>query len=213
MPPFHATDWETIVRLRTACALLALTSLPAAALAQRVGSLRGERAGDVGGRGFQMPRASDLEDHSPVGVVLDRKKKLSLSDSQLTALKAVAKTLHEKNADFYRMWDSVRVAMRSASGGAFGGRGGGRGTEQMTGTSAADQERLATARTRMMAIRNALRDGDEWSRQESLRILTPEQATKAEAFWQEDAEEFGGGLPGGGGPGGGPPGGRRPPGA
>jgi hypothetical protein len=208
---------ETIVRIRSAFWLLALSSLPAAALAQRGVSLRGERAGDVGGRGFEMPRSSDLEDHTPVGIVLDKKKKLSLTDSQVTALKAVAKGLREKNADFYRMWDSVRVAMRSASGGAFGGRGGGRGTEQMTGTSPADREQLATARTRMIAIRNALREGDEWSRQETLRILSPEQITKAEAFWQEDAEEFGGGLPGGGGPGGGagggPPGGRRPPGA
>ncbi|MBA4071545.1 MAG: hypothetical protein C0497_06880 [Gemmatimonas sp.] len=95
-----------------------MTVLPALVSAQRSVNIKGERAGNVGGRGFALPRSSDLKDHSPVGVVLD-KKKLALSDSQVTALKEIAKQLHEKNADFYRMWDSVRVAMRPAAGGAL----------------------------------------------------------------------------------------------
>jgi hypothetical protein len=194
-------------------ALLIVTA-PAVAGAQRGGAnIRGERAGNVGGRGFALPRSSDLEDHSPVGVVLDRKKKLALSDSQVTALKEIAKQLHDKNADFYRMWDSVRVAMRSAGGGAFGAAGGGRGTAEITGMSPVDQERLATARTTSMGLMRAMREGDEWSRQETLKVLTAEQKTKAEEFWKEDAEDFGGKLPGGGMPGGGMPRGGRPRGA
>jgi len=196
-----------------------LASLPALAAAQRGVNVRGERAGDVGGRGFSMPRASELEDHSPVGVVLDRRKKLALSDSQLTALKAIANGLREKNADFYRMWDSVRVSMRSASGAAFGGASaagggggggsrGGRGGDAgggaaPSGMTAADQERLATARTHSAAILRAIREGDEWSRLESLKVLTAEQKTKVEDFWKADDEDFRGGMPGGG----------RPPGA
>lgn len=174
---------------------LALAALPALAAAQRSPNVRGERFGDVGGRGFVMPRASELEDHSPVGVVLDKKKKLALSDSQLTALKAIAKELHDKNASFYQMWDSVRVSMRSAAG-AFGGNA----TGGVGGMSQADQERLATARTRMAAIMRALRDGDEWSRLEMVKVLTDEQKAKAEQFWKDDADDFGQTLPRGGRP-------------
>lgn len=190
--------WEVSVSFRRTFIALTIVALPALVVAQRAPSVRGERAGDVGGRGFVMPRASDLEDHSPVGVVLDNKKKLSLADSQLNALKAIAKELHAKNASFYQMWDSVRVSMRSAAG-AFGGNA----TGGVGGISQADQERLATARTRMAAIMRAVRDGDEWSRAETLKVLTPEQQAKAQQFWKDDEEDFGQTLPRGG----------RPPGA
>ncbi|MHB0962173.1 MAG: hypothetical protein ACYC5V_03065 [Gemmatimonadaceae bacterium] len=189
---------------RVLIALLIATA-PAFAGAQRSSvNTRGERAGNVGGRGFALPRSSDLEDHSPVGVVLE-KKKLALSDSQVTALKEIARQLHDTNADFYRMWDSVRVAMRSAGGGAFGAAGGGRGTAEITGMSPVDQERLATARTTSMGLMRAMREGDEWSRQETLKVLTAEQKPKAEEFWKEDAEDFGAKMPGGGMPRGGRP--------
>lgn len=185
---------------------LLIAVAPALAGAQRGSvNVRGERAGNVGGRGFALPRSSDLEDHTPVGVVLEKKKKLALSDSQVTALKEIAGQLHEKNADFYRMWDSVRVAMRSAGGGAFGAAGGGRGTAEITGMSPVDQQRLATARTTSMGLMRAMHAGDEWSRQETLKVLTAEQKTKAEEFWKDDAEDFGSKLPGGGMPGGGRP--------
>jgi hypothetical protein len=128
-----------------------------------------------------MPRASDLEDHTPVAIVLEKKKKLALSDSQVTALKAIAKQLWEKNAPFYSMWDSTRVVMRSASAGSFGG----------SAPSAADEERMATARGRMMAITRALREGDDWARAETLKLLTDAQKPKAEEFWKDDAEDFG----------------------
>ncbi len=185
---------------------LLIATAPAIVGAQRGSTnIRGERAGNVGGRGFALPRSSDLEDHSPVGVVLEKKKKLALSDSQVTALKEIARQLHDKNADFYRMWDSVRVAVRSAGGGAFGAAGGGRGTAEITGMSPVDQEPLATARTTSMGLMRAMRDGDEWSRQETLKVLTAEQRTKAEEFWKEDAEDFGAKMPGGGMPRGGRP--------
>lgn len=200
------------MRFRLSLIALSLAALPAAVAAQRGANVRGERAGDVGGRGFSVPKAVDLEDHTPVGIVLDKKKKLSLSDSQVTALKAIAKQLHEKNADFLRQWDSVRVSMRSASGGAFGGGGGGRGAEEVGGLSPVDREQLATARTRLMALGNALREGNEWAHQETLKLLTDDQKAKAIAYWKEDAEEFGATLPGGG-MRGGRPGGGRPPGA
>jgi len=191
-------------------ALSLLLLLPVAASAQRSVNVRGERAGDVGGRGFAVPKSSAVDDHSPVGVVLDKRKKLALTDSQETALKAVAKELKQKNAEFYRSWDSVRVVMRSASGGAFGGGGGGRGTAGMGGASEMDREEMGTARTRLMGLIRAIAQNHEWSRQETLKLLTPEQTAKAQEFWAEDAEEFGRTMPGGGFRGAGPPGGRPP---
>jgi hypothetical protein len=99
--------------------------------------------------------------------------------------------------------------MRSAGGGAFGGGGGGRGAGEIGGSSGVDREVLATARTHMMGLRRAIGENDEWSRQEALKVLTPEQRTKAEEYWTDDAEDFGRTVPGGvGRPGGGPPGDR-----
>lgn len=201
---------EDHVRYGRLLIALLIAAAPVFVGAQRSVNIKGERAGNVGGRGFALPRSSDLEDHSPVGVVLDKKKKLALSDSQVTALKEIARQLHTMNADFYRMWDSVRVAMRSAGGGAFGAAGGGRGTAEMTGVSPVAQERLATARTTTMGLMRAMRAGDEWSREETLKVLTAVQKAKAEEFWKEDAEDFGGKLPGGGMPAGGMPGSGRP---
>lgn len=184
------------MRIRVFAALAALSVVAVPAFAQRGANVRGERAGDVGGRGFALPRASDLEDHSPVGVVLDKKKKLALSDSQLTAVKEIAKALRERNADFYRQWDSVRVVMRSASGGAFGGGGGGRGMETMGGGSEVDRQEQGTARTRITAVRRAIRLNDEWAYRELLKVLTADQKAKAEGYWAEDAEEFQSKMPG-----------------
>ncbi|MBW7932333.1 MAG: hypothetical protein H3C62_01720 [Gemmatimonadaceae bacterium] len=176
--------------------ILVLAALPAVASAQRGANVRGERAGDIGGRGFQLPRVSDLEDHSPVGILLDKKKKLSLSDSQVTALKGVAKALQQRNAEFYRGWDSVRVVLRSASGGAFGG-GGGRGAAPMGGASAVDREAMGTARTHLAGLMRAIRENNAWSRQESRTLLNAEQQAKADEFWKEDDEEFWAALPAG----------------
>lgn len=84
---------------RVLIALLIATA-PGVARAQRGAvNIRGDRAGNVGGRGFALPRSSDLEDHSPVGVALAKKKKLALSDSQVTALKAIAQQLHDQDAE------------------------------------------------------------------------------------------------------------------
>jgi hypothetical protein len=186
------------MRFRGIAIAAAMMAAAMPAVAQRGGgaNVRGERAGDVGGRGFALPRAADMEDHSPVGVVLDKKKKLALTDSQLAAVKSIEKALHERNAEFYRQWDSVRVVMRAASGGAFGGGGGGRGSEAVTGTSPVDQPEQATARTRATALRRAIRLGDEWAYREVLKVLTPEQKAKAEGFWADDAEDFQAKLPG-----------------
>ena len=199
------------MRLGRSLMAFSIAAFPALAAAQRGVDVRGERAGNVGGRGFSMPRASDLEDHSPVGVALDRRKKLALADSQVTALKGIAKTLHEKNADFYRMWDSVRVAMRalstdefanvppgggrSRSGGRSGGSAGGDASGGAAPSLAADN--APTARSRMQLIMQALRESDDWSRQQTLQVLSPEQQAKLEQFWKEDADEFRKSMPGG----------------
>jgi hypothetical protein len=61
-----------------------------------------------------------------------------------------------------------------------------------------DREEMGTARTRLMGLTRAIAQNHEWSRQETLKLLTPEQTAKAQQFWAEDAEEFGRTLPGGG---------------
>lgn len=50
-------------------------------------------------------------------VVLLDEQKLASSDSQVAVRKEIAKRLHEKNADFYRVPNFVRMAMRAPGGG------------------------------------------------------------------------------------------------
>lgn len=56
----------------------------------------------------------------PVDVMLDETT-LAPSDSQVVALKEIAEQRHEKKADFYRLRNFLRVAMRSAGGGRLPG--------------------------------------------------------------------------------------------
>jgi hypothetical protein len=98
--------------------------------------------------------------------------------------------------------------MRAAAGAAFdeGGRvgarpGNGVAVNAPGGNNGGDPEQMAAARVKLQALSIALRDGDAWSRQETLKILTDEQKAKAEEFWKESAEANGMGRgPGGGRP-------------
>lgn len=81
-------------------------------------------------------------------------------------------------------------------GGERAGDMGGRGAGGMSGGSRADRAVIATARPHMAALLRAIRENDAWSREETLKRLSPDQPPKAETLWKEDAERFGRMLPG-----------------
>ena len=59
---------------------------------------------------------SDLQDLNPAARLVDRRKKLTLSDSLVDQLKALAKTIKDRNAPAIAMYDSVRKRIRAQEG-------------------------------------------------------------------------------------------------
>lgn len=105
--------------------LLALVIFAASdASAQRgIGGIGGGRGGmggigGMGGRrgggGFnreeavRFPPASDLQRFNPAALMIDKRKKVSLADSQVTALTAIRDAINERNAPLLVRYDSIR---------------------------------------------------------------------------------------------------------
>jgi hypothetical protein len=101
------------VRVRFIPALFLLAAAPALLLAQRGGGGRGG-----GGRGEdkyaptndlpKYPAAAELQKYNPVVYLIDGRKKLSLTDSQVAVLRPLQAKIYERNADFLATYDSVQ---------------------------------------------------------------------------------------------------------
>lgn len=57
---------------------------------------------------IEFPTAKDLEKFNPAALVIDKRKKLSLADSQVTALTAIRSKIYERNASILAQYDSLR---------------------------------------------------------------------------------------------------------
>lgn len=97
-------------------ALLAFALLPAAVQAQRGGGgrVRGDPKADWnsvenGNKGVKLSKG-DIEDISPIKLLIDKRKDLKLSDDQLNKLKDIEKTLKETNEPSFKALDSLRRA-------------------------------------------------------------------------------------------------------
>lgn len=102
-------------------ALLALLT-PALASAQMggMGGGRGRGGGGMGGgRNGEMmspgsrpdqklASAKEIEKHNPAALLIDKRKKLSLSDSSVAALRTLELKIYERNSDLLARYDSVR---------------------------------------------------------------------------------------------------------
>jgi hypothetical protein len=99
--------------------------VPSIALAQRGGmggmGGGGRRGGGMGGeRGREaeppkFPEAKDLQKYNPASLLIDKKKKLSLADSQVVPLKALEAKIYERNAALLVRYDSLRSAYHPPS--------------------------------------------------------------------------------------------------
>ncbi len=115
--------------VRTISAIcLALAMLAAGdASAQRGSSGRGGIGGMLGGRGgidgtggrrggggvnreapIKLPAASELQRFNPATLLIDKRRKVALADSQVTALIEIRNTINERNAPLLARYDSIR---------------------------------------------------------------------------------------------------------
>lgn len=99
--------------LKRSAALALLISLPALAVAQRGGSgrvQRGDKTADfsnMGGSAFKLSNR-DLEDISPIKLLIDKRKDLKLTDDQIGKLKEREDKLKESTKPAFGALDSLR---------------------------------------------------------------------------------------------------------
>jgi hypothetical protein len=98
--------------------LACLAVLPSIALAQRGGGGRTQADRhtpmfdkDEGPKGPSL-RPRDLEDASPIKLLIDKRKDLKLTDAQMTALKGSESQLKDKNAPLFKAVDSLVHEMK-----------------------------------------------------------------------------------------------------
>ena len=170
-------------------ALALVACLPAAGLAQKKAS--GDDAapssgGGGGGGGMKSPSSRDLSDMNPASMLMDKKKKLSLADSTVAALKAVQKKLNDRNAAFYSGYDSTRkwtVSLSSSSSSqAAAGLHGGATDSKLTsvGASPAEMAKMQSSMRDLRAMMSDFRERRKADVADALAVV-PEALKKAAA--------------------------------
>lgn len=161
---------------------------PALAAAQR-----GGRGGGSYGKKFDASSSDDanramsgrdFEKRSVVRVLLDNKKKLSLSDEQTAKFEAAASELTTQHAPIYTRVDSLQKVMRAVGNGS--------------GASEDEKQHAMGARVAMSDVMDQMRSADEHATGVLMALLTDEQKEKATKVL-EDAREETRGAPRGGG--------------
>jgi hypothetical protein len=164
-------------------AILALVAAPAALAAQGrgMGGMGGRRGGGREGMSSggsrvapKFPVAKDLEKLNPAALLIDKRKKLSLSDSQIALLKALELKIYERNGDLMAQYDSVRKEYRPPS--------------SSSGDDKGQAESMAQVKL-MTSLLDQLVDRRRTDVQESLTLVTDEhKKTAAELLDKQDKE-------------------------
>ncbi|HXD22673.1 MAG TPA: hypothetical protein VN613_04885 [Gemmatimonadaceae bacterium] len=99
------------MRTRLAAFVVAVC-IPAAAFAQKKGGGAGladapDPAASAGPTAVRMPGSRDLVRMNPAALLVDKRKKLTLPDSVVKQLKAVQKTIDDRNAALMVQYDSI----------------------------------------------------------------------------------------------------------
>ena len=110
------------------CALLALATGSAEAQRGGAGGMGGGSRGGMGGMGggrggmmpgggarepkLKFPSAKTVEKYNPAALLLDKRKKLSLTDAQVAQLKDLRQRIFERNAPVLAQYDSLQKTFR-----------------------------------------------------------------------------------------------------
>ena len=165
------------MRIRTlAIAMLALT--PALLPAQRNRRGGGDASLGAAARptGPAMAKPGDFEKHSPARVLLDKKKKLSLTDSQVVQLTVIAAKVKDENAPRLKQLESVQKSV---------GR-----VLNVESMSDEDREKYNQRRNEMAVLMAAIGESDDAGLQSALALFNDEQKKEAEEILKEDREDL-----------------------
>jgi hypothetical protein len=162
-----------IRRLLLASALLIV---PPALLAQRGGRSQADKKTDLMDKA-EIPkgvdiRVRDLEDQSPIHLLIDKRKDLKITDAQLAQLKDAEDKLKDKNASLYKTGDSLIRATRLTSA-----------------SSDAEKSRAQSARGSLAELLKTLGESYDSARKDAVALLDAEQQPKANELLDKQKEE------------------------
>jgi len=158
----------------------ALLVAPTVLLAQRGGRTQADKRTELMDKS-EIPkgldiRVRDLEDQSPLHLLIDKRKDLNLTDAQLSQLKDAEEKLKEKNAPLYKSADSLIRATRLTSTSSDG-----------------DKSRAQSARNTMTEVIKTLNESYDGARKDAVALLDAQQQPKANELLdkqKEEAEKF-----------------------
>ena len=158
-------------------AVIALLLVPTLALAQRGGRTQADRKTPLFDK-EEMPkgptlRVRDIEDQSPLKLLIDKRKDLKLSDAQVTQLKDSETKLKDTNAPLLKAVDSLIREMRNGS------------------ASPNDQSRIRVreARSGLMDVLKELSGNYDTPVKDVLTQLDPEQQSKAKELLEKQKQD------------------------
>jgi hypothetical protein len=159
-------------------AAFALVLIPAVASGQR-SARGGGMGGDKANYGDSRSSASllqlsnrDVEEISPIKLIIDKRKDLKLADDRVKQLKDLEGKLKDKNEPSYKALDSLRKVMRPS------------------GTQTDDERtRMMAARSGVMAAVADIRANYDASAKEALALLDESQQKTANELWQKQTAE------------------------
>lgn len=158
----------------------ALFLVPSLATAQRTRT-QSDRRTDLfvkdSSRQGQVLRVRDVEDQSPLKLLIDKREDLKLTDAQLSQLKDNENKLKEKNAPLLRAIDSLVHEMRSG----------------MSSSSDEGRARARDARMGLMTTVGDIRANYDASAKDALATLDADQQSKATELLErqkQDADKF-----------------------
>jgi hypothetical protein len=113
---------------------------------------------------MKFPSAKTLQGYNPASLLLDKHKKLKLTDEQQEQMKALRFSIFERNASLLARYDSLQRdykppqfnAGAGGFGGGLGGRGGARGGGRGQGGEGGQQDPVVDS-TRREAMRQMVR--------------------------------------------------------
>ena len=167
--------------------ILALALIPAMASAQRGGGgggsaggsrIRGDKEADWnsitnGDKGSVKLSKGDVEDMSPVKLLIDKRKDLKLQDDQTNKLKDLEKALKEKNAALFTAFDSLRRAAQPP----------------MHDPSDEERGRMMEARRMLGAVVQTIRENYDASAKDALVVLDDTQKAAANELLDKQRKE------------------------
>ena len=163
--------------------LLVTTTLlvaPSILLAQRGGRTQADKRTELMDKA-EIPkgidvRVRDLEDQSPLHLLIDKRKDLNLTDAQLSQLKDAEEKLKEKTAPTLKSADSLIRATRLTAS-----------------SSDAEKSRAQSARGTLMEVIKTLNESYDAARKDAVALLDAQQQPKANEMLdkqRQDAEKF-----------------------